>query len=604
MIPQMSPIARTLAEAIAHHSAGRLAEAERLYRVILGTDPRQADANHNLGVIFAARGEYESAVPFFQAAFEANKKHIQFRLSLIEALIQSADYKGAGQLLLQAQRLDLKDPGFDLLRARLKEVTTGGPAALEAALRHQNFAGAEAFAKALTQDQPQFAFGWYGLAIAVAAQGRAMEAMPSFARAWELSGPQAEIAFNIGRACQDSEQFEQALGWYQAALVLDCTLASAFGNLSRLAETAKTLELSVIFADRAQRLQPDLAIHAYNLGAAFENAGDIDQAVKAHERASALRGPEAQESLFNLSLLQLLTGDFDRGWRGYETRFQLERIRNEIREPNIPRWTGQSVRPGTKILLASEQGFGDAIQFVRYALLVQARGFAVTVSVRKPLLALFKDQWPGIMVIDQDHAGLGYDYYCPLMSLPLIFNTNLASIPADIPYIHADQDLAAKMAASLGASKKTRIGLAWSGSATHARNHVRSMPLSFMAPLLEIREVEFYGVQIDIRPDDRAFAGAQANLTLRELNFAETAALMSCLDLMIGVDTAPVHLAAAMGIPTWIALHKVPDFRWMLNRTDSPWYPNVRLFRQETAGEWQPVISSIHAALRLFAGSP
>ncbi len=601
MIPSLSVITRTMADAVAHHSAGRLVEAERLYLVILSTDPRHGEANHNLGAVYAGLDQYEKALPFFQAAFETNKKQQQFRLSLIEALIQTGDYQGAGQLLVQAQRMGLTDPGFGLLRNRLNEVTSGGPAAVEAALRHMDFVRAEKFALDLTRAQPHVALGWYGLAIATAALGRPEDAMPAFERAWTIAGPQAETAYNIGRACQDRDQSDRALGWYQTALSLDCALAAAYGNICKLAQEAGQPDIAILFAERAWRLKPDVVINAHNLAVAFENAGDIGQAVKAHERAAAMTGVEAKESTFSLALLRLLTGDFERGWVDYESRFDVERLQNGVYLPKLPRWTGETVRPGTKILLLAEQGFGDAIQFVRYAPLVQARGFAVTLAVPKPLVELFTDQWPGIRVAELNAAGRGYDFFCPLMSLPRIFKTDLNTIPADIPYIHANLDRAAAFAERLGQTKIIRVGLAWSGSAAHIRNNVRSIPLARFEPLLNLTQVEFHGVQTDANADDHAFAASRPNLFLHDAqltDFHETAALMSCLDLVIGVDTAPIHLAAAMGRPTWIALHKAPDFRWMLDRTDSPWYPSVRLFRQDIPGEWQSVISNLHAALQ------
>ena len=458
MFPSLSIVARTLNEAIAHHSAGRLNEAERLYRAILSTDPRHGEANHNLGAVYAGQDQYEKALPFFKLAFESNKKVPQFRLSLIEAFIQTGDYQAAGQLLVQAERLGLSDPAFGLLRKRLTEVTTGGPAALEAALRQKDFGRAEKFAADLTRDQPQVALGWYGLAIARAAQGRPDDAMPAFERAWTMAGPQAESAYNIGRACQDRGQMDQALGWYQTALILDCTFAAPYGNICRLAQDAGQPEIAILFAERAWRLEPSLTINAHNLAVAYENAGDLDQAVKAHERAAAMTGVEAKESIFSLSLLRLLTGDFEQGWVDYEARFDVERLQAGVHLPKLPRWTGDIVRPGTKILLLAEQGLGDAIQFARYAPLVQARGFAVTLALPKPLVGLFTDQWPGIRIAELNSAGRAYDYFCPLMSIPAIFKTNLTSIPASIPYIQPSPERIAAFCPNVRAKAAIRSG--------------------------------------------------------------------------------------------------------------------------------------------------
>ncbi len=605
MIPSLSIVARTLNEAIAHHSAGRLGEAERLYRAILSTDPRHGEANHNLGAVYASLDQYEKALPFFQSAFETNKKQPQFRLSLIEALIQTGDYQGAGQLLVQAQRLGLTDPAFGLLRQRLNDVTTGGPAALEAALRHKDFARAEKFAADLTRDQPQVALGWYGMAIAMAAQGRPDDAIPAFERAWNMAGPQAESAYNIGRACQDRGQMDQALGWYQTALILDCTLAAPYGNICRLAQDAGQPEIAILFAERAWRLEPSLVVNAHNLAVAFENAGELEQAVKGHERAAGMTGLEAKESAFSLALLRLLTGDFEQGWAEYEARFDVERLQTGIHLPKLPRWSGDAVRPGTKILLLAEQGLGDAIQFARYAPLVQARGFAVTLALPKPLVSLFTDQWPGIRIAELNSAGRAYDYFCPLMSLPRLFKTDLNSVPAGIPYIQANPERTAAFAGTLQQGKKIRVGLTWSGSSAHIRNNVRSIPLAQFAPLFDLTDVEFHAVQTDIGPEDRALAARYENFHLHDgqlTDFQDTAALMSCLDLVIGVDTAPIHLAGALGRTAWIALHKIPDFRWMLNRTDSPWYPSMRMFRQQAAGDWSGVMMDLTRALQSLIG--
>jgi hypothetical protein len=346
---------------------------------------------------------------------------------------------------------------------------------------------------------------------------------------------------------------------------------------------------------RAVMIDPGRPEAFNDLGAALFRLGRDAEALTFIRQALRL-DPNMAEAEESDSIWLLRYGRFREGWRKYEARKRTSQGMPTQRQFAQPQWRGEPIHDRT-ILLHAEQGFGDAIQFARYAPLVAARGAKVILEVH-PGLATALRTLPGVSrLIEHGVALPPFDLHCPLLSLPLAFDTDLDSIPASVPYVMPDPERVFAWRNRLGPRRVPRIGIAWSGNPHHREDRRRSIPLAAMADLLRDRtDREFHVVQNEIRHADRVTLGGLAHVRdhaglLRD--FADTAALVSLLDVVITVDTAVAHLAGAMGWPVWVMLASVPDWRWMLQRDDSPWYPSMWLFRQQRRDEWGPVLEEV-----------
>jgi hypothetical protein len=311
--------------------------------------------------------------------------------------------------------------------------------------------------------------------------------------------------------------------------------------------------------------------------------------------------------LYYAGLLHLLHGDFAAGWHNYEYRWQTKMLRNARRDFSQPQWLGQRI-DGARILLHAEQGLGDTLQFIRYVPMVTSRGAKVILEVPFELRRLVERAFGAtVQVVTRGSRLPDFEWQSPLMSLPLAFGTDLTSIPAPTPYLQADPQLTSEFAQHLTASSTTglRVGLVWSGSPLHTRDRQRSIPLAQLCALTEIPGATFYALQKG--PAAKDLLDMPIDMNLIDLSgylndFADTAAALAHLDLVVTADTAVAHLAGALGKPVWILLTHNPDWRWLLGRADSPWYPTARLFRQRAAGDWSsPIECILGELLRLIA---
>ena len=294
----------------------------------------------------------------------------------------------------------------------------------------------------------------------------------------------------------------------------------------------------------------------------------------------------------------LLAGDFSTGWREHEWRLKSH---PELQRAFVqPLWLGDTPLAGKTILLHAEQGLGDTLQFCRYAPLVAAQGARVVLEVQTPLVELLRDLAGIASVVARGEPLPAFDLHCPLLSLPLAFGTTLDTIPAHIPYLHAPSERMAAWQARLGATTRPRIGLVWSGNAGHKRDRARSIPLYALMPLFDL-DAAFVSLQKEVRAADAAVLQQTAKIidvSPALETFADTAALIAQLDLVIAVDTSVAHLTGALGKPLWLLLPAAPDWRWLTARDDSPWYPTARLFRQTDTRVWGPVVARMRAALQ------
>lgn len=417
---------------------------------------------------------------------------------------------------------------------------------------------------------------------AVAAGERAVALHPGYAHALN----------NLGIAYYDRREYERAAECYRRALARDPTFAEAHNNLGNAYRAQLKLEESIASFDRALRLKPGYTDAVANQASALHLAGRIDDAIAAYRKAIAMQ-PMHANAHSGVGLLYLMNGDFAEGWYEYEWRFRS----TETTAPPLPGavWGGESLQ-GRRILVYSEQGFGDALQFCRYLPLLRERGATVFLRVPPALKPVLAESMPWLEISSEAKAPLpAYDCQCALLSLPHRFETRMASIPATVPYLRAPEAALKRWAERIPAAPgELKVGIVWAGSKLHVNDLNRSIPLATWAPLLAVEGARFFSLQVgDEARQQLASAPGQKLTDLSPLltNYAETAAAVAQLDLVISVDTSVVHLSGALAKPTWILIPTVPDWRWLRDREDNPWYPTVRLFRQSAIFAWEPVLT-------------
>jgi tetratricopeptide (TPR) repeat protein len=431
--------------------------------------------------------------------------------------------------------------------------------------------------------------------------GRHQEALECVLRAVRLAPAMAQARNNLGNAYWDLGRGQEALAAFREALRADPALWETHFNLAIALQESGAPDTAEGHYRAALERNPGFAQGWLNLGLLHYLRGDLAGAMAHYDRAIAAR-PDFAEAHVSRALQRLATGDFAAGWEEYEWRLRLEYRKRIAPFPDRPRWDGGAIA-GKRLLLYGEQGFGDTLQFFRYAPLAAGRGADVLVLCQpdlKPLLAAT----PGIAgVIAYDEPVPDFDVCCPLLSLPRLFGTTLRSVPAQVPYVQADPGKVRYWAGRLAGDRAPmKAGLVWSSGP----KSTRSVALRELAPLGEVGSVFFYSLQ-------RGEAGKEASqppaglkitdFTAELRDFSDNAALLANLDLLISVDTSVAHLAGAMGRPVW-TLHNDPaDWRWLLEREDSPWYPTMRLFRAQGPGQWAGVVSRVVEALASFVAS-
>jgi hypothetical protein len=352
--------------------------------------------------------------------------------------------------------------------------------------------------------------------------------------------------------------------------------------------------------DRAIALKPDYVEAHSNRGNALLDLKRPEEALASYDRAIALK-PDDADAFWNQSLCLLQMGHYERGWRQYEWRKKrTEPVGDRIFHQ--PVWLGEEDVAGKTLFIHWEQGLGDTIQFCRYVKLVEARGAKIIMSVQEPLRGLLRQISPGIQIIHQNEVPTDFDFHCPLLSLPLALGTTLETIPSERQYLKADHEFREVWSARLSAPTKPRIGLVWSGGAAHKNDYSRSIALEQLVSLLRL-DAHWISLQKEVRDKDAAVLlenDSIAHFGDDLSDFRDTAALLDLIDLIITVDTSVAHLAGAMGKPVWILLPYNSDWRWLLHRTDTPWYPSVRLFRQQQIGDWAAVIDQVKHELSFF----
>jgi Flp pilus assembly protein TadD len=402
-------------------------------------------------------------------------------------------------------------------------------------------------------------------------------------------------------ACMFSlRMFEEVLRLNQRAHALDPGNADPCNSVGVALQLLDRQEDALPWFDRAIALRPDFVDALNNKAVALAGLHRFDEACAAYDQVRAI-DPGNVGAEWNLALLQMLMGNFAAGWAGREAHWKSDR-QSSYPKFSEPRWVGEADIEGKTILVCADEGLGDTIQFARYVPLIAARGARVILAVEESARALLSGL-PGVsQCVRKSANGLpAFDLHCPMSGLPLAFGTRLDTIPSDVPYLPAPPERLVQVWQSrLGEHDKLRVGLVWSGNPQHGNDHNRSIPLRMLLPLLDAGAT-FVSLQKDPRPADHAVLQQRndiVDLTAYLTDFVETAALINCLDLVITVDTSVAHLAAALGRPTWILLPYTPDYRWLLDRDDSPWYPTARLFRQTETREYASVLNRMTTELQ------
>jgi tetratricopeptide (TPR) repeat protein len=568
--------------------AGQLAEAEKCGQRALAIDVGHADSLHLMGLLCCASKRNDPAIEWFAQAIRRDPT--------------VADYfSNLGTVLQQQGRLDEAAKSFDralVLKPDLAEVWYKLGEVLQQQKRHDE--AILSFDQALTVN-PQYREAANAGALLHFEAGRYDEAIARFDRSLEIAPGQAG-AFHLKGICQlRLLRFAEALTNCTKALELAPDNPEITNNvglvLQRLARNAEALG----YFDRAIALRPRFALAFNHRGTSLSELRRFDEALASFASATAI-DPDYADAHWNRALLQLLLGDFAGGWAAREWGRKSKAVGFVDRQFTKPTWLGETLVAGQTILLHSDEGLGDTIQFARYATMVARRGARVILEVQDFLQPLLSGIEGVSLCLPKSIAALPeFDLHCPLSSLPLAFGTRLETIPSAAAYLPSPSPERMQLwQARLGVHDKLRVGLVWSGNPAHGNDRNRSMTLRMLSSILNV-DAHFISLQKDVRPDDSAALLERSEIvdwTGHLTDFAETAALMSCLDLVITVDTSIAHLAGALGRPTWILLPYTPDYRWLLDRDDSPWYPSVRLFRQDERRDYASVLVHVRAELQ------
>jgi len=650
-------IQQAFTSAVQNHQAGRLNEAIRLYGDVLKASPRHADSLHLLGVAASQMGRHDLAADLISQAITINDTVAAYHASLGNALAgqQNLDdaaqcyrtvigiepdnleaHNNLGNALKQQGRLDEAaacfhtaiglNPGLPALhfnlgntlleRGLLEEAVACYRRTLDLKADYpeafNNLGNAlgdqgrldEAIVsyRSAIDFKPDYLEAHYNLGAALAKCGRLDEAIASCRRALILKPDYPDGHNNLGVVLMQFGRLDEAVVCYRRALDLKPDYPEAHNNLGNALREQRQLDAAIASYRAALQVRPDYAEACNNLGTSLMEQGRLDEAAASYRNA-ILHKPDYPDPHANLATVLLAQGDMAAGWREYEWRWKMPQMIPGRRCFAQPQWRGEAAE-GRTLLIHAEQGFGDTLQFCRYATLAAAAGLRVIIEAPKPLVRLLRSL-SGVDLVMQYGADLpAFDFHCPMLSLPLALGTTVATIPGATPYLCADAARAAFWRARLSAiaGDGPRIGLVWAGNpgvclpAKAAMDRRRSLSLEQMAPLVEIPGMHFFNLQKDGPASPGRFPLVDVMGEMGD--FADTAALIVNLDLVISVDTAVAHLAGALGKPVWLLNRFDTCWRWLTGRRDSPWYPTLRLYRQPRPGDWGAVLAEVARDLR------
>jgi tetratricopeptide (TPR) repeat protein len=508
-------IPEALERARAHHHAGRLSQAESIYRRILIYDPNNAEVINLLGTLAMQSGHSDAAVDLVKRAIALSPANPEYLNNLGIALLNGGHAKEAIDILQQAAAISPRIP---------------------------------------------------------------------------------YIYFNLGNALKAIGRLDDAIKCYEQTLALDPVNIGALNNMGTALKNCGRIDQAIASFRRLLEIDPNLHWAHNNLGESLRRRNDLEGAEACWRRAIEING-EYPTAHWNLGTLLLLQGKFQEGWEQYAWRSREGHLGFLSTELPAPQWDG-SLLEGKTILLQAEQGLGDTIQFVRFLPMVRQLDGKIVFACDPDLALLFRGQFEVEQWVTSRDDQPACDVQCLLLRLPMLLGTNLKNIPAPVPYLAAPPAAREKWKQRLAAHPGLKVGIAWAGKPAYSDDRNRSMNFFVLAPLLQLPDVALVSLQKGDASQQIAGNSRIFDWTAELADFSQTAGLIANLDLVITVDTAVAHLAGAMGKPVWTLLPYAPDWRWMLDRTDTPWYPTMRLFRQQRMGDWSEPIEQVTRSLQ------
>jgi tetratricopeptide (TPR) repeat protein len=582
---KLDQIADLFQKSSALHRQGNLEEAQVIYEKILSIQPDHFDALQLLGSLLAQLHKYSEAIKYLSKALKINPGDARTQCN-------------QGIVLKELKRFD-------------------------EALSSYNQAIAI---------EPSYADAFNNQGILLEELKRFDEALSSYNQAIAIEPKFAQAYYNRGIVLQELKRFDEALVSYNQAIAINSNFVNAYNNKSIVLKSLKRFDEALSVCDQAISIKPDYPNTYYNQGKILQELNRHDEALVSYDQAIVIKpdyseaynnrsntlkelkqfdkalvnynqaiaiDPNYADAYFNKSLLLILRGNYGEGWQLYEWRWKQKHNIDSRRSYKQPLWLGNESLIGKTLLITIEQGFGDYIQFIRYAFLVEKLGAKVILEAPLLLMKLASTLKGHFIFVESGKSLPDFDYYCPIVSLPLAFKTTVETIPATLPYLYVDKVKKQQWNKKLGKQVMIRIGLVWTGNPDHTNDHNRSLLLKQFSHLLTL-PFEFHSLQKDIREADAQTIIDHPHIYQHQdelQDFSDTAALVDAMDIIISVDTSVAHLAGAMGKKLWLLLPYLPDFRWMLDREDSPWYPSAKLYRQEKINDWDTVLEKLKADL-------
>ena len=570
------------------HQEGQYADAEAVYRQAILSNPQHPLARYCLGRLAFDAGRYESAIEHLSEAIRFDRSQAVFHGDLGQAYQSLGRWSDAAASYRAALTLDASHAATHV---------NLGNVLLQSGEPQQALAS---YQQALQCD-PGLADAHSCLGVVFEQLGHVSSAIDSYRRAVALRPDYALAHFNLGTALKQDQQFEPALISLQRAIELNPNLADAHNNLGAVYEKLVQMEEAQRSFERAIQLAPDRGEFRANLGSVLRDREQPEAAIASYDE-HLKRFPDDPDSRCGRGLALISLGRVREGWAEHEYRIQSKQFDSTLNLPQ-PLWDGSPLN-GRTLLIHAEQGLGDTLQFIRYAKMAEQLGENIVLAVQPALLPLLKCS--GFKNLISNELPLpDFDVQAPLMSMPHIFKTDLETIPADIPYLSVEPERIKKWRQRLSQFDGLKVGIFWQGNPRHYRDRVRSFSLRCFAPLARASNVQLISLQ---RAASEQIAEVAHEFQVHVLEgldaeggaFMDTAAVLANLDLAVVCDTAVGHLAGALGVPVWMAISVGPDWRWMFNREDTPWYPSMRLFRQTKPRQWSDVFERMAAELAQF----
>jgi tetratricopeptide (TPR) repeat protein len=565
---------------------GRIDEAYDDYNKAISLNKNYAEAYYNRGILHDKCGRKLQAITDYDKA-------IELRANYTNA------YNNRGNILKELEQYEESLLSYEdaiRLNPRHAEAHYNRGVVLKELNRYQDAVNSYTSAFSLKSD---YVDAYNNCGNVFITLKRFEEALACFQKAIEIN-PNYAYAYNgLGNVLMELKRFDEALVSYEKAIALNSASPFPHNGMGNVLQELKRFDDAILGYEKVMSLVPTSAGAYTNKGLAMQGLRNFDEAVQNFDKAIELN-PEMADPHWNKALLKILRGEYEEGWQLYEYRRYKQDLKDSYPTFKQPLWLGQTPVSNQVLYIYPEQGLGDFIHFCRYVPLVEKLGAKVILKVPDPLYGMIKTMGLNARIVRNNEKVDEFDFHCPIMSLPLAFKTTLETIPSNTPYFFSDQFKKSYWERKFTyAANSLKVGLVWSGSKDHKKDHDRSLRLEQLNPIFDL-PLALFSLQRDVREEDQITLSrlTQIQQYSEELNdFSDTAAMIDNLDLIITVDTSVAHLAGAMAKDVWILISHLPDYRWMLDRDDSPWYPTARLFRQPDVGDWESVIDNVKKAL-------